>query len=136
MTRDEVEAAVIECVARVVDAPAETIRPDSVLVGDLGADSLDLLDLIFQLEQRFNIRIEPKGIERRARAALGGAELEDNGVYTPSALAQLRAALPEVPAEELAEGFRSADLPRRFRVATFVRLVEGLLREKADADTR
>jgi len=134
MDREEITAGVIECVARVVDADAGAIRADSVIVKDLDADSLDLLDLVFQLEQRFKIRIEPKGIERRAREALGGEPLDVNGVYTPSAIAQLRGALPEIPVAELPDGLRTVDLPRRFRVATFANIVERLLKEKRDAE--
>lgn len=130
MTHEEITAGVIACVARVVDADAATIRPESKIIEDLGADSLDLLDLVFQLEQHFGLRIEPKGIERRAREALGGAPLDEDGVYTPAALAQLRDVLPEVPADELPEGLRTVDLPRRFRVATFVNIVERLLAER------
>ena len=136
MDRDEITAGVIECVARVVDADAGALRADSVIVEDLGADSLDLLDLVFQLEQRFKIRIEPKGIERRAREALGGASLDVDGVYTPEALAQLRNVMPEVSGEELPDGLRTVDLPRRFRVATFVNIVERLLKEKEAAEGR
>ena len=133
MDREEITAGVVECVARVVDADPAGIRPDSVIVEGLGADSLDLLDLVFQLEQRFKIRIEPKGIERRAREAIGGAPLEVDGIYTPAALAQLRGALPEIPMGELPDGLRTVDLPRRFRVATFVNIVERLLKEKRQA---
>ena len=56
--------------------------------------------------------------------------LEVDGVYTAEALAELKRHMPEVPAEELASGLRPSELPRRFRVATFVSLVERLLEEQ------
>ena len=54
------------------------------------------------------------------------------GVYTPAAVTELRAALPDIPAEELHEGLTVADLPRTFRVSTMVNLVRKLLEEKGE----
>ncbi len=130
MNRDEVVRGVCECVAAVVDADPSNVHEGHRILEDLGADSLDLLDLVFHLEQRFKIKISPRDIERRAQKELGRIPLEVDGVYTPEAIEQLRRAMPEVPREELSEGLRSADLPRSFRVATFVRLVARLMEEQ------
>jgi acyl carrier protein len=130
MNREEIERGVSECVASTLGNGAKAIRLEDRIITDLGADSLDLLDLIFQMEQRFQVRIAPRDIEQRARTALGSTPLEVDGVYTKEALGELRKALPEVPAEELAEGLTTAQLPHRFRVATMVNLVERLLEKK------
>ena len=130
MNRDEILRGVCECVATVVDMDSSKVHEGDRIIEDLGADSLDLLDLVFQLEQRFKIKISPRDIERRAKKELGEAPLEVEGVYTPEAIEQLRRAMPEVPSEELSEGLRSSDLPRSFRVATFVRLVTRLMEEE------
>jgi len=131
MNRDEIARGVRECVAAVVDIDPATIEETDSIIDDLGADSLDLLDLVFHLEQRFKVRINPRGIERAAQEKLGSTPVEIEGVYTPEALVELRTALPEVPADELQDGLRTAELPRRFRMATFVALVSRLL-EKTD----
>lgn len=130
MNWEEVVQGVRECVARVVDKDVAEVSEDDRIIDDLGADSLDLLDLIFQIEQLFKIKISPRGIERAAQAKLGETPLEIDGVYTPEALAELRQAMPEVPAEELCEGLRAGHLPHLFRVATFARLTAGLLEAK------
>jgi acyl carrier protein len=130
MNQDEVVRGVSECVAAVVDTDPSNVHEGDRILEDLGADSLDLLDLVFHLEQRFKIKISPRDIERRAQKELGKAPLEVDGVYTPEAIDQLRRAMPEVPREELSEGLRTADLPRSFRVMTFVRLVTRLMEEQ------
>lgn len=130
MNRNEIVRGVCECVAAVVDTDPSNVHEGDRILEDLGADSLDLLDLVFQLEQRFKVKISPRDIERRARKELEGMPFEVEGVYTPEAIEQLRRAMPEVPSEELSEGLRSADLPRSFRVATFVRLVTRLMEEQ------
>jgi acyl carrier protein len=130
MTREEVLSGVRLCLAKVVDRDAESIREGDKIIDDLGADSLDLLDLVFQLEQHFGIRIKTRDLERRAQAELGDTPLEVDGAYTEAALACLRRSMSEVPVDELAGGLRTAELPYRFRVATFVNLVERLVKEQ------
>lgn len=130
MNEDEILSGVRICVANVLDRDPDGISAEDRIIGDLGADSLDLLDLVFQIEQHFKIRIKTRDLERRAQAELGDAPMEVNGQYTKEALEQLRLAMPEAPPEELSEGLRPADLPYRFRVATFVRLVQRLMEEQ------
>ena len=129
MTRAEIEEGVRACVAAALDRPAQSVTLEARLIDDLGGDSLDLLDITFQLEQRFKISLNVRTFERRAKEALGGTPLEIDGVYTPEALVELRRALPEIPPEELAEGLEVATLVRRFRVATLVNLVTRVLEE-------
>lgn len=124
---EDIFPGVRHCVAKSLDIDESEVHLDSRIIEDLGADSLDLLDLLFHLETHFKVRIKPRSIERMARASLGGVDLDLNGVYTPQAVEALRRLLPEIPAEELPLGLRTADLPRRFRVATFVTLVQKAL---------
>jgi acyl carrier protein len=135
MTRDDIFRGVRECLAAALDIPAESIQLDSKVIEDLGADSLDLLDATFHLEQRFKVSISPREVERRAREALQGAPLDVDGVYTPEALAEIRRLLPEIPAVELSDGLRTIDLPRRLRVESLVNLVERLLRGNPGVET-
>ena len=127
MNRKDIFQGVAECIGEVVEIDSSAIRESDSIIGDLGADSLDLLDLVFHLEQRFKVRITPRGIEKAAQERLGNTPVEIGGVYTPQALVELRKALPEVPCEEMQDGLRTADLPRRVRTATFVNLVATLL---------
>jgi acyl carrier protein len=129
MTRDEIVSGVKECVAQALDVPVVEIREEQRLIADLGGDSLDLLDLTFHLEKHFRVKISPRDIEKRGRAKLGETPWEVDGVLTSAALAELRSAMPEVPSQELAEGLKVDHLPRVFRVATMVNLVERLLKE-------
>jgi acyl carrier protein len=123
MNDAELLEGVRACVVEALEVEPAQVTPEARLVEDLGADSLDLLDLLFHLEQRFGTTLKPRSIERLARARIGGAELESGGVYTPEALAAIRDLLPEVPAAELSGTVRPAELPRRFRVRSFMELV-------------
>ncbi|MFA6093476.1 MAG: phosphopantetheine-binding protein [Elusimicrobiota bacterium] len=131
MTRDEIVKGVCKCIGEVVYTDPATIKEKDKIIEDLGADSLDLLDLIFRLERHFKISISPGDIERKAKSKLGDVPLQINGIYTPKALEELRKALPEVPHAELSEGLHMAKLPRTFRVATFVNIVSRIQAESS-----
>ena len=109
----------------------EEVEYDSKIIDDLGAESLDLLDIVFRLERSFDIKIPRGGIESAAKDGLAEDEAyEINGVLTALGLEKLAEAMPEVPREEFREGLKVAEVPLMFRVATFCRLVCHLLEEK------
>ena len=103
--------------------PAE-VRSDASLVKDLGAESIDFLDIIFRLEKEFSIKL-PKGeIERRARGGLSDEEYAVDGRLTAAAIESLRRAMPEVSREWIKPGLMMRDIPALFSVATFERMVQ------------
>ena len=120
----QVVERVIREVAESLGIDPVDVGPDDGLIPDLGADSLDLLDLVFRLEEAFGIQIERGQIEARIRSAMGGKAYEIDGVLTPKALELLRRELPEVKPERIREGLRSSEVVRLFTVRTLVRLVE------------
>ena len=110
----------------------DEVSYESKIIDDLGAESLDLLDIVFRLERSFDIKIPRGGIETAAKDGLTGDEVyEINGVLTPLGLEKLSLAMPEVPREEFTEGLKVAEVPLLFRVATFCRLICHLMEEKA-----
>lgn len=112
------------CIAQTIGIETEKVTPDASLVDDLGADSLDLLDLVFRLEQAFQIRISRGDIERRAKETLPEEDFEQDGLLTPSAKDALRRELPEIPSERFDAVSRPSDIPRLFTARTFLRLVK------------
>jgi len=116
---DELKPLLVE----VLGVPAEKIRLDSVLVSELGAESIDLLDLSFRIEEKFRVRIEANEIEREAKRRLPDGVYEKDGYLTEAALAEIRNSLPELDASKLVKGLRKTDLPALLTVSFFVRLI-------------
>lgn len=93
------------------------------LMLDLGAESIDFLDIVFRLEKAFGIKL-PKGeIESKARGDLVAGEFEVHGVLQEKGLSRLRAMMPEISAEKIKAGLRVKDIATLFTVATFERMV-------------
>jgi acyl carrier protein len=107
----------------VLGVAPDKIRPESVLVRDLGAESIDLLDLSFRIEERFKVAIEANEIEREAKKRLPGGVYEKDGWLTEEALAEIARCAPELDRTKLVKGLRKIDLPALLTVSFFVHLI-------------
>jgi acyl carrier protein len=121
-------------ITEVTGVPAAEIAMESVLMTDLGAESIDLLDLSFLIEETFAVTLEANEFERQVRSSIAGSAYVVEGRLTPEALAELRRLLPEVPAARLSTGLRQADLPTVLTVGVFVHLVQRKLAAKTTVD--
>lgn len=110
-------------IAEALYLESEEVTPDASLMKDLGAESIDFLDIIFRLEKEFSIKIPKGDIERKARGSLTDAEFAVNGIIQPKGLSALKAAMPEVDAGEFHEKLSLRDIPGLFTVSTFDRMV-------------
>ncbi|MDR0737274.1 MAG: phosphopantetheine-binding protein [Zoogloeaceae bacterium] len=114
---------VCDCIRQTLEKDLPDIRETDRLIADLEADSLDFLDLIFRIEQKFNVSINPRDLEHRTQAALGGEPILIEGCYTARAVEEFRKFMPEAPGEELYPNMPARDLFASFRVKTFMNLV-------------
>ncbi len=128
---DDVFTKVREIIANSLFIDAADIQLHSNLTKDLGAESIDFLDIVFRLEQTFSIKL-PKGeYERRARADLSDAEFAISGVLQPKGLERIIALMPGIDKNAVKSGLYLRDLPTLYTVETFVKMVEENLNEKA-----
>ena len=126
VTRSEIEAVfpgVQEIIADALAREPDAVRPASRLIADLGAESIDFLDIVFRLEQSFGVRIPRGQILEDARGELSEDDFHSDGVLTAAGLARLREVLDEVPAAAFAFGLRIDDVPFLFTVETFCKVV-------------
>src|SRR6187549_2007116 len=132
ITKDEIMSVYPKAAAAMADAlgcDIEKVKLDASLIDDLGAESIDFLDIVFRLERAFKIKIPRGKIVENARGALSEAEFEKNGIVTDVGFAQLRAYLSEVPAERFKTPTKVKDIPRLFTVETFCKLVVAAQRQ-------
>ena len=126
ITKDEINAVyttVAETIADALGCDVADVRPDASLIEDLGAESIDFLDMVFRLERAFKVKIPRGKIVENARGALSEGEFEQKGLVTDTGLAQLKAYLSEVPPERFRTPLKAKDIPRLFTPETFCKLV-------------
>lgn len=112
-----------EIIADVLVIDEEEIAMNSRLITDLGAESIDFLDLVFQLEKEFKIKIPRGQLEKNARGDLAEDEFEKGGTLTPQGLQALKNYLSEVPAEQFKTNMKVNEIPMLFTVETFCKLI-------------
>lgn len=124
MTETEVFEKLLPLIQEVTGARADQVKMSSNLMEDLGAESIDLLDLSFLIEETFGIAIEADEFERQASGQIPGGQYERDGYLTPEAIVELRKALPEVPPGKIHPGLRKIEVPAVLNVAVFVHLIQ------------
>jgi acyl carrier protein len=119
-----------ECIAQSLSLDVEAVPLDANLMDDLGADSLTFLDIVFRLEQAFDIQITRGEMERAAKGDMSDDEFAPDGVISEAGLARLRSLIPE-SAHRIHPGLRPAQILSLFTAQTFLNMVEGKLRGQA-----
>lgn len=122
---------IIEIVADALYMDTDEVTAQSSLVNDLGAESIDFLDIMFRMEKEFDVKIPRGEVERQARGNLSDDEFAINGLITEAGLEQLKRAMPEVPADQIKKGLYVRDISSLFTPETFQRLV---MSQKQDVD--
>lgn len=131
MTEQQIFEKLLPLVREVTGARQEQIKMDSSLMLDLGAESIDLLDFSFLIEEEFDVTIESDEFESQATNRIDGGVYEKDGLLTDEALDELKKALPEIPAARLKPGLKKIELPSVLNVAVFVHLIQRKLIEKS-----
>ncbi|RSZ59721.1 acyl carrier protein [Massilia atriviolacea] len=129
-TPQEIEDTVRAIVAESLAIPASDVPPTVSLIGELGAESLDFLDIVFKLERTYGIQVTRGELERAARGDMSDDEFAPGGVISEAGLARLRELMPEV-AGQIKPGLHPGQILGLFTVQTFVHLVVGKLAQRS-----
>jgi acyl carrier protein len=124
----------IQDTVRIVVADSLSLEVEKVpltvsLINELGAESLDFLDIVFKLERSYGIQITRGELERAARGDMAEDEFAPQGLVSEVGLVRLRELMPEV-ADKIVPGLHQGQILSLFTVQTFVHLVQGKLAQK------
>ena len=111
-------------------ADSEPIGAEQLFFYDLGFTSMDLLDLLFRLEQHFEIEIPEGTIYHLARGDLDESKFAEDAVLTEAGRARLMELLYDTPPELFPPRIHATTLPRFCTVGAIVRLVDHKLAQR------
>lgn len=128
MTRDEIFSKVRTVLVEALAVDEDEVQLSSVLTSDLGAESIDFLDIVFKLEQAFGVSISqgelfPENLAQDARYVQGGK-------LTADGLAMLKTRLPHVDFSNFEKDPVLKSVGSLFTVQTLVNFVEFKLSKK------
>jgi len=93
-SKEEIFSQVQEALVDALALDDDEVTPEATLVGDLGAESIDFLDIVFKLEKTFDIKIPRE--ELFPEDILGNTEYLQDGNMTDAGLAALKERMPFV----------------------------------------
>ena len=126
----EVLSGVRECLAESLALPPNDIRPESRLIDDLGADSLDFLDILFSLEQRFALKLRSMDLDALLRVDLSAEKLVEKRYIPREEVDRMAQWLPALAAAPDRDRVTPRTLYSYLTVESLVILVENKMGEK------
>lgn len=132
MSARDTSAEVATLVRQTLALPeSEPIEPQQLFFYDLGFTSMDLLDLLFRIEQHFQIEIPEGTIYHLARGDLAEAEFAEDAVLTEGGRQRLMTLLYDTPPELFPARIHATTLPRFCTVGAITRLVDHKLAQQS-----
>jgi len=114
MTQDEIYSKVQHVLVDALGVDDDEIKPEAALMDDLGAESIDFLDIQFRLEKAFSIKI-PKG-DLTPEGLTNNPEYVQAGKFTPRGLQEVATRMPLADVSPLKADPRVENMSKLFTV--------------------
>jgi acyl carrier protein len=125
-SQEEIYSKVSETLVEALNVDEEDIKPTATLRGDLGAESIDFLDIVFRLEREFGIQI-PRGELFPESIFQGDPEFVQDGRVNEKGLAELRSRMPFADLSKFEKNPEVSAISDLFTVDMITRYIEGKL---------
>ncbi|HET8627101.1 MAG TPA: phosphopantetheine-binding protein [Thermomicrobiales bacterium] len=123
-SRDEIYGDVQTAVVDALGVDEDEVTPEATLLGDLGAESIDLLDILFRLERKVGVKIQASDLAAYVQGGIPDEEFgDDNGIITPKGLAQLKKVMPQIDEDALAGKLEAEKVMSLFTVQNLADMV-------------
>ena len=126
MSRNEIFQEVKEVLVDALGVDDDEVTQEATLMGDLGAESIDFLDIVFRLEKSLGLKI-PREELFPAESLLSNPELVQSGKLTSKGLTELREKMPHTDISEFENDPDINKMGDLFTVSSIVNYVENKL---------
>ncbi len=126
MSRDEIFQEIQEVLIDALGVDDDEVTVEATLMGDLGAESIDFLDIVFRLEKAFGIKI-PREELFPAESLMSNPEFVSNGKLTEKGLAELKEKMPHTDTAAFESDPDINKLGDLFTVGAILNYLEGKL---------
>ena len=126
MSWNEIFSEVKEVLVDALGLDDDEVTESATLMGDLGAESIDFLDIVFRLEKSFGIKI-PREELFPAESLMNNPEYVSSGKLTEKGMAELKAKMPHTDISAFQDDPDVNKMADLFTVAAVVNFVENKL---------
>lgn len=113
-----------------IGTPADSIKLEDTLFDELGIDSIDLVDILFELETLYEMELKISDIEQRAKMELGDKPYEIEGVLTKDGIEAVAQYMTEIDESKLKEGLTVHELVKLFSVHSLCKIIKFKMEEE------
>ena len=124
--REEIFEKVRDVLVDALGVDEDEVNEQATLMGDLGAESIDFLDIVFRLEKAFDIKI-PREELFPAENLMNNPEYIKDGKITAKGLSELKARMPHTDFSSLEADPDINKLPDFFTVGAIVNYIDSKL---------
>jgi len=118
MTESELHEAVRAAVVAALGVSEDEASDDATLMDDLGAESIDLLDILFRIERTTGVKIQASDLGDYIQGGIPDDEFSDgNEMITEKGLEHLKTVMPQLDTGALAGNLNANDVIKHFTVA-------------------
>src|SRR5918996_4295702 len=120
----DVDSAVKEAVTEALALDDDEVTPDSTLMDDLGAESIDLLDILFRIERSTGVKIQASDLSDYMQGGIPDDEFSDeNEIISDKGLEQLKQVMPQIDEDELRGNLHAENVIKLFTVQNLADMV-------------
>ncbi len=121
LSEDEIFSKVQESLVDALGVDDDEVAPEATLVGDLGAESIDFLDIVFKLEKAFDISIPRE--ELSPEDILTNSTYVQDGMVTGEGMQELKRRMPWANLSDFEQNPRVQDFGNLLTVGDLCRYV-------------
>src|SRR3954469_11467768 len=94
---EETYSAVQQAIVDALGVDEDEVTPDATLLGELGAESIDLLDILFRLERKVGVKVQASDLAAHVQGGIPDDQFGDEkGIVSAAGLAQLKKVMPQI----------------------------------------
>jgi acyl carrier protein len=121
----DADTAVKEAVTEALALDHDEVTPGSTLMDDLGAESIDLLDILFRIEKSTGVKIEASDLGDYIQGGIPDDEFsDDNEVVTAKGAEQLAKVMPQVEPSDVEGSLKADEVITLFTVQNLIEMVK------------
>jgi acyl carrier protein len=121
----DVDGAVREAVIEALALDDDEVTPESTLMDDLGAESIDLLDILFRIEKSTGVKIEAADLGDYIQGGIPDDVFSDeNQIISEKGAEQLHKVMPQTDPSELTGKLPADEVIKLFTVQNLTEMVK------------
>ena len=120
---DDYLAPVQEAVANALGVDDDEATPDATLMDDLGAESIDLLDILFRIERSVGVKIQASDLGDEIQGGIPDEEFGAGGNVSRKGLEHLTTVMPQIDPDEYEDKLPAEEVIMHFTVQNLADMV-------------